>query len=159
MSDPTGSTSGSEAMAHIQDSVKSGKLIAVVGTGVSLALTNGKNPELSWKGLIEGGFEYGTTKAKITDEQKQSWKHQLNSDDIDEVLGAAEFMGRKLGAPHGDLYGRWLERVFKDANPEKNEMANAVRALQSAGTRKIRRQSFSSVSSYDLVYLWRQDIS
>jgi SIR2-like domain len=52
--------------------------------------------------------------------------------DLDELLGAAEFMGRKLGAPNGELYARWLEGVFKDVKPVKNEMDKAVRALHAS---------------------------
>ena len=86
------------AISQIRDSAADGKLVAVIGTGVSLALTNNKNHALSWKGLIENGFEYGATKGKITGAQKASWQTHLDSTDIDDVLGAAEFMGRKLGA-------------------------------------------------------------
>jgi hypothetical protein len=121
-----------EAVARLKKSAADGKLVAVIGTGVSLALTNGKNRALSWKGLIDNGFEYGATKGKITDAQKHFWRNQLDSDDIDDILAAAEFMGRKLDAPNGDLYGRWLEGLFKDVVPEKNGMANAIRALHSA---------------------------
>jgi tetratricopeptide (TPR) repeat protein len=122
-----------EAIAQIKRSATDGKLVAVIGTGISLALTNGANLALSWKGLVDNGFEYGAMKGKISGAQKLSWQPQLVSEDIDDLLGAAEFMGRKLDAPNGDLYGRWLESVFKEVNPENNEMARAVRALQTAG--------------------------
>jgi tetratricopeptide (TPR) repeat protein len=126
-------TSITNAIEQIKASAAATKLVAVIGTGVSLALTNGKKPELSWKGLIANGFEFGTTKGKISAAQREFWKHQLNSDDIDDILGAAEFMSRKLDAPHGELYARWLEKTFKEIRPESNEMAAAVRALQVAG--------------------------
>ena len=129
----TASARTKEAIAQIKRSATDGKLVAVIGTGVSLALTNGANLALSWKGLVDNGFEYGAMKGKISGAQKLSWQPQLVSDDIDDLLGAAEFMGRKLDAPNGDLYGRWLESVFKEVNPEKNEMARAVCALQTAG--------------------------
>jgi hypothetical protein len=57
----------------------------------------------------------------------------LDSSDIDDILGAAEFMSRKLDAPKGGLYSRWLENVFKEVKPEKEGMANAIRALHAAG--------------------------
>src|ERR1700683_2428385 len=106
------------AISQLKASAREGKLVAVVGTGVSVALTNGKNPALSWKGLIESGFVYGATKGKILPAQTEAWGNQLKSNDIDDLLGAAEFMARKLGAPDGDLYARWLESIFKDVAPE-----------------------------------------
>ncbi|MFZ0845648.1 MAG: SIR2 family protein [Pseudolabrys sp.] len=119
-------------ISQIKESAEAGKLVAVIGSGVSMALTGGKMPALSWKGLVENGFAYGTTKGKITAEQRKAWESQLNSTDQDELLSAAEFMGRKLDAPNGDLYARWLESVFKDVTPEEKGMANAIRAFNSA---------------------------
>jgi hypothetical protein len=122
-----------DAITQLKNSASSGKLVAVVGTGVSMALTDGKIPALSWKGLVENGFAYGVAKGIITGQQSKLWKNQLNSSDLDDLLGAAEFMGRKLGAPKGDLYARWLESVFKNVEPSNSEMAKAVRALHAAG--------------------------
>jgi hypothetical protein len=121
------------ALANVKRSAQDGKLIIVGGTGVSLALTNGKNASLSWRGLVADGFEYATEKGKMSAEQKSAWKAQLSSDDIDELLSAAEFMGRKLEAPSGDLYARWLETVFKNVVPENGEMIKALRKLHGVG--------------------------
>src|ERR1700730_5375265 len=114
-----------KTIVDLKESIRNHKLVAVIGTGVSIALTGGKNPALSWKGLIENGFSYCKTKGKISTTQRDHWKNQLNSSDLDDVLGAAEFVGHKLGAPAGDLYGRWLEDVFQNVNPSENEMAKA----------------------------------
>ena len=119
------------AIARLKSSANIRQLVVVAGTGTSMALTGGKNKALSWRGLIENGFEYGVAKGTITDTQKNDWRNQLNSGDLDELLSAAEFMGRKLGAPAGDLYARWLQEVFKEVVPEEKGMANAIRALQS----------------------------
>ncbi|MHB8271932.1 SIR2 family protein [Bradyrhizobium sp.] len=127
MSSPEG-----KALQQLTAAAEEGKLVAIVGTGVSVALTDGKVPALSWKGLIEDGFLYGQTKGKITAAQSDIWKNQLDSGDLDDLLGAAEFMGRKLGAPNGDLYARWLKNTFEHIKPATNEMAKAVRALNAA---------------------------
>jgi hypothetical protein len=97
-----------KAISQLKKSAADGTLVAVIGTGVSMALTNGKNSALSWNGLIKNGFEYGVTKGKITLQQRGAWESQLSSNDLDDLLGAAEFMGRKLNAPDGDLYGTEL---------------------------------------------------
>lgn len=106
--------------------------MAVFGTGVSVALTDRKIPTMSWRGLIEDGFAHAAKKGKITAEQVGRWKSQLASGDLDELLGAAEFMGRKLDAPNGDLYARWLEGVFKSVRSSNEELSSAIRALASA---------------------------
>ncbi len=96
-----------------------------------MGLTEGKAPFLSWKGLIENGFTYGVTKGKITDTQAASWKAQLNSNDLDDLLSASEFMGRKLEAPEGDLYARWLENLFRDVQPTNTSFQHAIATLRS----------------------------
>jgi hypothetical protein len=65
------------ALARIKSSAQSGQLVAVVGSGVSIALTNGKNESVSWKGLIESGFAYGVIKSKILPKQREGWECQL----------------------------------------------------------------------------------
>src|SRR5436190_5230653 len=89
---------------RLTDSARRGELVAIVGTGVSIGLTDNKIPALSWRGLILHGFAHGVQKGTISAAQEKAWRMQLDSNDLDDLLGAAEFMGRKLGAPHGDLY-------------------------------------------------------
>jgi hypothetical protein len=117
---------------QLKDSATNGKLVVILGTGSSVALTKGKYPGLTWRGLIESGFAYCVTKDKIPASKISDWEKQINSSDLDDFLGAAEFIGRKLEAPDGDLYGRWLEGVFKPIKPKKNKMADAIRALAAA---------------------------
>lgn len=107
------------AVKSIQESIAKGELIVVVGTGVSISLTNNEYKQLSWTGLIESGFAFGGVKGKITEAQIESWSDQLHSSDIDDVLSAAEFVGRKLGAPTGELYARWLNESFKRRSSKK----------------------------------------
>ena len=95
-----------------------------------MALTDAKIPELSWKGLISDGFIYGETKGLISSTQVESWQAQLESSDLDDLLGAAEFVGRKLSAPDGGLYARWLESAFKDVQVTNRKMQEALIAVQ-----------------------------
>lgn len=127
-----GSTS-SDAVARIIDSARRGELVVIIGTGISLSMTNGRNPALSWKGLISDGFAYGVKKGTIKTEQAEGWKTQLESSDLDDLLAAAEFIGRKLNAPNGDLYARWLQEKFEVVKPTNPEVESAVCALVSSG--------------------------
>jgi SIR2-like domain/NACHT domain len=126
-------TNTSEPIHKLLASARDGQLVAVIGTGISIGLTNNKIPALSWKGLIENGFAYGQKKGAIQPNQAAAWQAQLNSSDLDDLLGAAEFVSRKLGAPNGNLYARWLENVFKAVQPADTKLENAIRALHAAG--------------------------
>jgi hypothetical protein len=98
-----------------------------------MALTDGKIPALSWTGLIEHGFAYGVKKGLIKAEQAKGWESQIKSSDMDDLLGAAEFIGRKLNAPDGDLYARWFAEVFEKVEPTNRRMETAIRAVHASG--------------------------
>lgn len=121
-----------DGIVKLTDSANRGELVAIIGTGVSISLTNNKIPALSWRGLILDGFAYGVKKGQINPTQANNWKTVLDSTDLDDLLSAAEFMGRKLGAPQGDLYARWLENVFKPVQPANKKLEQAIRVLQDA---------------------------
>jgi hypothetical protein len=72
------------------------------------------------------GFSHGVKKGLISDKQLQIAKVQLESADLDDLLAAADFMGRKLDAPTGDLYARWLENVFSAVQPANKKLERAV---------------------------------
>jgi hypothetical protein len=122
-------------VVKLQESARRGELVAVIGSGVSVGLTNGTTSALSWKGLVKHGFEHAARKGKITPPQAGSWKAQIDSNDLDELLAAAEFLGRKLGAPAGQLYARWLEEVFQPVQPANPKLEQAIRSLPAAGIR------------------------
>lgn len=120
-----------DPMQKIIASARQGQLVVVVGAGVSMGLTNGGLP--SWSGLIKSGFEYAHKKARITDTQLTTWNSQLASSDMDELLGAAEFMGRKLGAPKDQIYGLWLREVFGSVQPSNERLELAIKSIASQG--------------------------
>lgn len=121
-----------DRLLQLTESASRGELVAVVGTGVSVALTDNKIPELTWKGLVQHGFAYGVGKGKISDAQAKIWEPHLDSTDLDDLLSAAELMGRKLEAPTGTLYARWLENAFKSVQPSNGAMKKGIEALRSA---------------------------
>lgn len=120
-----------DPMGRIVESAQQGKLVVIVGAGVSAGLTNGVVP--SWTGLIKSGFDYGEKKGRITATQLTTWSSQLGSSDIDDLLVAAEFIGRKLGAPADKVYGRWLQDEFGSLQPTNERLSSAIRALISHG--------------------------
>ncbi|MCU0072942.1 SIR2 family protein [Pseudomonas koreensis] len=121
------------AIKNIVDSISKEELVVVVGTGLSISLTSNLYSQLSWIGLIESGFVFGGEKGKITDAQIESWSDQLHSSDIEDVLCAAEFVGRKLGAPTGELYARWLNNSFDAVSPNDDAVVDSVKAISSLG--------------------------
>ncbi len=128
------STPESATIDKLKKSIASGDLVVVIGSGVSIGLTNNSRPELSWKGLIEDGLKHCLQKGKASLLQTDNWGELLKSNDIDDMLGTAEFVGRKLGAPNGDLYARWLEAKFSDDEIQNTELEFSIRQIQTSGT-------------------------
>jgi hypothetical protein len=122
----------SDRLRRLLKSAADGELVAVIGTGVSVALTGNTIPALSWKGLIRSGFAYGVVKGKISSAQAEAWKAQIDSTDIDDLLSAAEFVGRKLDAPSGTLYTRWLDSELRGIEPTNAAMKEGIEALYRA---------------------------
>ncbi|WP_243054630.1 SIR2 family protein [Pseudomonas sp. BP01] len=118
----------------LKQDIAVGDLIVVIGTGVSIGLTKNKRPALSWQGLIADGLQCALQKGKINAEQNERWHGSLYTDDLDDMLGAAEYVGRKLGAPFGDLYARWLETVFSDERTDNSKLEEAIRKITACGT-------------------------
>ena len=116
-----------------QNAISNKKLVAVIGTGVSRSLSTEKADIFSWTGLVENGLDYCKHRSCITELQYQSWEPHLKSDDIDDLLSAAEFVGRKLNATSGDLYARWLEDCFANINVSENDLSAVINYLHELG--------------------------
>lgn len=114
---------------EIIDSAEKGNLLIVIGTGISISLTHNQYPQLSWKGLISSGLSYGNQKGVISTVQKSTWNTILEQGDIDELLSCAEFVGKKLNSPKGDLYYRWMEEQFKHIKPEECKIKESLRKI------------------------------
>ncbi|WP_447652276.1 SIR2 family protein [Pseudomonas abietaniphila] len=118
----------------LRNAIHSGELILVIGSGLSVGLTGNAYPALSWKGLVDDGLEQSKSKGKLTVEQLAKWKDMLRSNDIDDLLAAAEIVGRKLGSPNGDLYARWLHDCFSNIESSNAELSDVVVSLAKSGT-------------------------
>ena len=127
------SVPASDPAARLRQAAQNDQLVVVIGTGVSLGLTNNTIPALSWKGLIRDAFEHGIKKGLVTNAQARIAEAQLESTDLDDLLAAADFISHKLGGPNGDLYARWLKQVFSGVQPSNPELAQAVDVLHRAG--------------------------
>lgn len=69
----------------------------------------------------------------MSESQYKAWTAHLDSTDIDDLLSAAEFVGRKLGAPSGQMYGRWLEECFGANTLADNDLVVALANLRQLG--------------------------
>ncbi|MGO7016057.1 SIR2 family protein [Rhizobium leguminosarum] len=115
----------------IRTSAEQKRLVVIFGAGASMALTQKSKQALSWKSLVSSALSYGFRRTLLSQEQLDRHTAALLSNDVDDLLGVAEFASRKLQAPQGHDYARWMQEEFRNWKPEDGGMVNALRSLES----------------------------
>jgi formylglycine-generating enzyme required for sulfatase activity len=114
---------------QLRKEVADGRVVFVVGAGVSLGATRG-NPLAGWTGLLQHGVGRcvelpGTgTPPGWSDRQLAA----LGSPDVDEVLGVAEQVERKLKGVRGGVYGAWLRDTVGSLTATETGVLEALEA-------------------------------
>lgn len=120
------------SIIKLQRAARDGTLVVIFGTGSSRGLAQSDASIFSWRGLVKSGFQYGVSRGCLTAQQESNWSAHLDSDDLDELLGAAEFLSKKLRAPEGGLFSQWLRSTFSEVRHQNHELANSIAGLTSA---------------------------
>ena len=125
---------GNVLLEDLQREIEAGSVIAIIGVGVSVAATNNK-PAASWCGLLHHGVDHCREHKSLTgvDEKWAKRVHEeIDSGDLDDMLSAAEKSSRKLGAPDGGEYRRWLRETIRVLKAERRDVLEALRDLKVA---------------------------
>ena len=114
----------------LQAQIEHGQVVAIVGAGMSIGATN-SNPLASWKGLLEDGVNRCCEVARPL--PPKGWKErvlsQIGSEDVVELLSAAENVSGRLGAPAGGEYCRWLRESVGSLKAQRRGVIEALHAL------------------------------
>lgn len=121
------------SIEDIRRSAEQGQLVVVLGAGVTMSLATKASNALNWSGLIKSALLYGNSRSLLTDKQFARYSEALETEDLDELLGVAEFASRKLEAPDGHLYSSWMKSVFSNWAAGTGGMKNALLAIESYG--------------------------
>lgn len=88
--------------------IRAGKVLAVVGAGISVGATS-NNIVASWTGLLKHGAAFcEQLSLKLPPNWQQRVIDQIDSGDITEMTLAAQNIAERLQAPHGGDFRRWL---------------------------------------------------
>lgn len=108
--------------------------ILVIGTGVSIALTDNQVPQLSWTGLIRSGFNYAVEIGKINKAEADNWLNILNGPATTTgILHVAGFLSDCLSKDSGFDYTTWLKKEFSEIEIRNQILANTIKALSDSG--------------------------
>jgi tetratricopeptide (TPR) repeat protein len=119
---------GNTLLDDLQRQIDAGQVVAIVGAGVSVGATKG-NPVASWQGLLHHGVDRCLALSDLTDAGATLLHGQIDSEDLDMMLAAAEVISRKLGAPKGGEWRRWLRETVGALRAEQRGVIEALRAL------------------------------
>lgn len=109
------------------------EVVAIVGTGVSIASASTENPSIascaSWTGLLENGVDRCVGISALEVEFAEQFKKQINSKDLDLLLPAAETIQKKLGGPSGGEFKIWLRETVGRLSAANDETIRAIANL------------------------------
>lgn len=105
------------------------KVVVIVGAGVSIAATRGSEAA-SWTELLRSGVaRVGSVGSALPSRWQERQVEALDGGDMDESLGVAEQIARKLGAPRGGEYRRWLRESVGALRVQDREVIDALIGL------------------------------
>lgn len=107
--------------------LKKHRVLAVVGTGVSIAATNNQIAA-SWKGLLNTGIDRCERLVPCPPDWAGRVRAQVEGDMID-LLCAAENVVQRLGAPDGGEYAKWLSDTIGSLKVQQRALLDALVAL------------------------------
>jgi hypothetical protein len=118
-----------ELREDLRAGVANGRMLAVVGAGVSIAASG--DPDIaSWTGLLRDGTERCVAVAgSLPEGWAERVRAEIDSGDLDELLSAAEKIARKLGSPCGEEYARWLHDTVGSLHARERSLIEAIRDL------------------------------
>src|ERR1043165_3383161 len=116
--------------ADLRERIARRRILVIAGSGVSIGATRGANAA-SWPGLLKLGT---ACCRKLNPALDQAWEKRLlgeiASGDLDDTLSAAEKISRKLQAPGGPEFRRWLSEPVGDLRLRDAGVLEALRDLQ-----------------------------
>ena len=117
-------------IADLRQQIANGQAIAIIGAGVSIGATKNA-PTASWVGLLKDGV--ARCEAVGNPRPPSGWgdrqRAALDGSDLDDLLGVAEQVSRRLGYPSGGEWRRWLRETIGTLRAHERSVLEAVRDL------------------------------
>ncbi len=118
-----------ELIQDLRNQIARGRLLVVVGSGVTVGAT--QNAEAaSWSGLLKLGAARCRALHHLDDDWQKRVLGEIESGDLDDTLSAAEKVSSKLGAPRGGAFSLWLRETVGALEPRDSSVLEALRNLR-----------------------------
>ena len=118
----------SQVVEDLRRDIASGRVLAVIGAGVSIRASD--NPDhASWVGLLKNGIRRCIALSRATEANAAPFFALVESSDIDNLIFAAERVKKWLGAGE---YARWLRDTVGSLKLIEPDVLNAIAGLDTA---------------------------
>jgi tetratricopeptide (TPR) repeat protein len=119
----------STLLDDLKEEYRKRNAIFVVGAGVSIMAT-GNAACASWTGLLHDGAQRCVD---LFPDLPPGWmervRGEIDSNDLDDMLSAAEKISSKIGSPKGGEWRRWLRESVGELKPKDPKILEALRDL------------------------------
>jgi len=117
-------------LEDLRQALARGRVIALIGAGVSVGATGGSSVA-SWTGLLEDGV--ARCEQLTLRPLPAGWgdwtRQQIRSGDVGDMILAADAVTDRLGGPEHGEYRRWLRETVGKLNASHREVLEALRDL------------------------------
>lgn len=114
----------------LRKQIEQNSAVLFVGTGVSMATTNG-NSMASWRGLLEHGIQRCS---EVVTELPSGWleriKTELDTGDLDDLLSVAQKVTAKLKYQGEGEYRLWLQETVGSLRVENPDLIQSLAELK-----------------------------
>lgn len=120
----------SNQLEELRGQLASRNTVVIVGGGVSRAITNNA-ARASWRDLLRCGISHAEAVVTgLPDGWGKRQRSAIEAGDHDEALSVAELVARKLGAPQGGEYRRWLAESVGSLTVQNRGLVEALLRLR-----------------------------
>jgi hypothetical protein len=116
-------------IADLKEAIAKGQIVAVLGAGVAIH-SSGNARVASWVGLLRDGIERCVHLGRGNDVWAARRHAELESGDIGNLLGVAEQVAVKLGAPNGGDFAGWLRDTVGALELQQGDVLTALQRLE-----------------------------
>jgi hypothetical protein len=118
-----------DPLEDLKKDIAEGRAVMVVGAGVAMLATGGQECA-SWTGLLRHGARHCVDlDSSLKDQWLGKVESDIESDDTEEVILAAERVTSKLGGRSGGEYRNWLKQSVGALRVKERDVIKAIHKL------------------------------